>query len=285
LFARPVLADLAAEVTSNADHDHGAVPIRVTGTRPPLFVTPAGSGDYSYAARLAEGINNENAIYALPWPLFSPGTTLLEIATLTAETIKRVQPIGPYQLIGYSSGGILTYAIAHHLETLGEEVAFLGLIDTPSPSLSDADPSAWLNPRRLLIDAISLRSHASMTNKKDDVECEETLEHLVRKAIEIDLIQGFDEQGWITHCAFEWAARSYVPPKIDTWINQFNASIAESDTNGGKRRSEFLGWENAVPSSQIVIHDIPGDHGSMMEDDSNREVLAKTISQCLSKRM
>jgi enterobactin synthetase component F len=50
------------------------------------------------------------------------------LATLRAE-----QPHGPYYLFGYSLGGTLAQGIAARLRQQGEEVAFLGLLDTWPP--------------------------------------------------------------------------------------------------------------------------------------------------------
>lgn len=51
-----------------------------------------------------------------------------QLATLLAQ-----QPHGPYYLFGYSLGGTLAHGIAARLRQRGEEVAFLGLLDTWPP--------------------------------------------------------------------------------------------------------------------------------------------------------
>jgi enterobactin synthetase component F len=48
-------------------------------------------------------------------------------------TMRQQQPQGPYYLFGYSLGGTLAQGIAARLRELGEEVAFLGLLDTWPP--------------------------------------------------------------------------------------------------------------------------------------------------------
>jgi len=55
-----------------------------------------------------------------------------------------VQPHGPYRLGGWSMGGLVAFEIARRLETAGEEVALLTLVDTAFPGprrpvLSDGD--------------------------------------------------------------------------------------------------------------------------------------------------
>ena len=49
------------------------------------------------------------------------------------QRLREHQPHGPYYLTGYSLGGTLAQGIAARLEAAGEEVAFLGLLDTWPP--------------------------------------------------------------------------------------------------------------------------------------------------------
>ncbi|QHB33955.1 amino acid adenylation domain-containing protein [Yersinia canariae] len=52
-------------------------------------------------------------------------------------TLRQVQPHGPYHLMGYSLGGTVAQAMAVKLRAQGEEVAFLGLLDTYPPETQD----------------------------------------------------------------------------------------------------------------------------------------------------
>lgn len=63
--------------------------------------------------------------------------TLTEACERHLETIRKLQPRGPYHLIGYSLGGTLAQGVAARLRELGEEVAFLGLFDTYPPEGQD----------------------------------------------------------------------------------------------------------------------------------------------------
>ncbi|WP_235894074.1 thioesterase domain-containing protein, partial [Oceanidesulfovibrio indonesiensis] len=49
------------------------------------------------------------------------------------KTLRARQPQGPYYLFGYSLGGTLAQGIAARLREQGEEVKFLGLLDTWPP--------------------------------------------------------------------------------------------------------------------------------------------------------
>jgi thioesterase domain-containing protein len=46
------------------------------------------------------------------------------------QTIRKVQPIGPYNLIGWSFGGLVAHAIATRLRSLGQKVSMLALLDS-----------------------------------------------------------------------------------------------------------------------------------------------------------
>ncbi|KAF9995749.1 hypothetical protein BGZ79_010522 [Entomortierella chlamydospora] len=48
------------------------------------------------------------------------------------DQIRRIQPRGPYQLLGWSFGGSIAHNMAVELEKLGERVDLLALMDTPT---------------------------------------------------------------------------------------------------------------------------------------------------------
>lgn len=58
-------------------------------------------------------------------------TSMTEMVHSCLSGIKRVQPQGPYALLGYSFGSILTFEITKILEAEGSEVKFLGTLDQP----------------------------------------------------------------------------------------------------------------------------------------------------------
>ena len=47
--------------------------------------------------------------------------------------MRRVQPDGPYQLGGWSFGGLVAYEMAQQLRAAGADVALLALLDTVAP--------------------------------------------------------------------------------------------------------------------------------------------------------
>ncbi|MCQ6255267.1 amino acid adenylation domain-containing protein [Pseudomonas sp. Q11] len=58
------------------------------------------------------------------------GGDIESLAALYVEHLRQQQPQGPYHLLGFSLGGLLAIAAAARLESQGEAVAFLGIIDS-----------------------------------------------------------------------------------------------------------------------------------------------------------
>lgn len=58
------------------------------------------------------------------------GGNIESLGALYVEHLRQQQPQGPYHLLGFSLGGLLAIAAAARLESQGEAVAFLGIIDS-----------------------------------------------------------------------------------------------------------------------------------------------------------
>src|SRR6185436_11073301 len=110
------------------------LPIRSDGLRPPLFcVHPASGLSWCYS-HLLRHIDTARPIYGVQARGFHDGDRLPDsvgemVADYLAE-IRRVQPEGPYHLVGWSFGGEVAYALATALRSAGEAVDLLCLIDT-----------------------------------------------------------------------------------------------------------------------------------------------------------
>lgn len=61
------------------------------------------------------------------------------------KTLRQFQSTGPYYLIGYSLGGTLAHALAARLKSAGENVDFLGLLDTWPPETQNWDEKQGKN--------------------------------------------------------------------------------------------------------------------------------------------
>ncbi|MEU0391017.1 amino acid adenylation domain-containing protein [Streptomyces chartreusis] len=135
VFGAPNVAGLADRIATGGDENALDVllPLRAQGRHQPLFCVHPGSGlGWSYAG-LLQYIDQDTPVYALQARGLTGEETLpktvLEMADDYLEHILRVQPEGPYRLLGWSFGGVVAHTIAALLESRGREVAQLTLLD------------------------------------------------------------------------------------------------------------------------------------------------------------
>jgi len=134
LFNDPTVRGLARRLAEgNAVSNDVVITLRGEGARPPLFcVHPAGGLAWFYGG-LAPHLD-DRPIYGLQDPHVVTGepsvTDARELARRYVEEIRRVQPHGPYHLLGWSVGGVIAHAMAVQLVDLGEDVAYLGIMDS-----------------------------------------------------------------------------------------------------------------------------------------------------------
>ncbi len=109
------------------------LPIRPTGTRPPLFVLHSGLGSSLPYVGLARSIDPDVPIYGIQSPCVGKLAPLPESIEAVAEEylgyLKEVQPEGPYHLLGWSFGGVLAQEMAVRLQENGDRVALVANLD------------------------------------------------------------------------------------------------------------------------------------------------------------
>ena len=133
------MAEAIAEGTIRVGQDLPAtvVPMRTTGSQPPLFCVSATEGRVEFFG-LAAQIDADVPMYTLSPPRHDEqGRTIRTVegyAAALRDGLRAVQPSGPYRLLGYSFGGLVAFELAQLLRATGETVSFLGLLDTGVPT-------------------------------------------------------------------------------------------------------------------------------------------------------
>ncbi|MFI6761011.1 thioesterase domain-containing protein, partial [Micromonospora sp. NPDC050417] len=134
LFQHPTVAALAPLLTDERSGDpfQPVLPLRSHGTLPPLFCLPPASGLSWCYAGLTQHLDADRPIYGLQAPLLDAGQPDPDTADLVAwyvRHIRRIQPAGPYHLLGWSAGGTLAQAVGVALQGDGDAVALLAMMD------------------------------------------------------------------------------------------------------------------------------------------------------------
>jgi amino acid adenylation domain-containing protein len=159
-FESPTVESVARKVNDSSDPNRPIVAwlSRVPPDKSPLFCL---FGIHLYQD-LAAALDRVRPVVAMHVPVrYRPGDegalSIESIAARYVEQVQSVQPHGPYHLAGFCFGGVTAYEVARQLETAGEHVAEVVILDgflpgarvvRPLELLRDlaariVDPEAW----------------------------------------------------------------------------------------------------------------------------------------------
>ncbi|MBD2823787.1 thioesterase domain-containing protein, partial [Xenorhabdus szentirmaii] len=253
-----------------------------------------GMDDYSYVFGLAQHIQSDYPIYALPWPILNEELPTIEaLAARMVTLMKAVRPKGPYRIYGYSSGGILAYAIAEQLLNAGETVNFLGLIDTPAPYRFK---TLAIQPKLQFLADLARKS---MNEHPQEIEIlhqkldELNLAQLIAAAQALGLYPSnlrpaLIARRWEQMGNYVQMVKKYEPQALSITLQQFYAMEPYpqlpfmTDVELQLITMEpSLGWDQIIPDSLLQLTAVPGDHFSLMENSENKRTLAEALSLAL----
>ena len=146
LFEAPTIKDLANLIDQKQSLAAGSclVAIQPQGSKSPLFLLHARGTSVLLYRNLANYLGTERPVYGIqPQGLNKEAeilTTTKEMATYYIQEIKKIQPVGPYFLGGYSFGGELAFEMSRQLHQQGEKVDKLILFDSNAPNSSKRLP-------------------------------------------------------------------------------------------------------------------------------------------------
>lgn len=153
------------------------LPLRIgksspAGKIPTLFCFHPASGFAWQFSVLSRYLDPHWSIIGIQSPrpdgAMSAATTLDDVCDQHLITLLTQQPHGPYYLLGYSLGGTLAQSIAARLQQRGEQVAFLGLLDTWPPETQNWSAKAASQPDSEVLAEIQRERAAFMAVQPPD---------------------------------------------------------------------------------------------------------------------
>ncbi|WP_328904629.1 thioesterase domain-containing protein (plasmid) [Streptomyces sp. NBC_00441] len=244
------------------------LPLRRGGSGAPLFCVHPGSGFGLPYAGLLPHLDARVPVHAVQARglVTADGlpSSLDEMAADYTEQIRRVQPAGPYRLLGWCVGGRLAFEIACRLRAQGEHVGLLALVST-SPPVTEPLPGpeeilrAMLLPPgadeldaglaglcRLPLDHASLSAHLVRTG------------HPMRRLTEPALTAVYEVYRTNEHLYRTPVSRVFDGDAL---------SLEPSAPGGPARRS----WQPFV-GGRVLARSVDGRHTEMMEPGPARAV-------------
>ncbi|BAZ44755.1 McnE protein [Chondrocystis sp. NIES-4102] len=208
---------------------------------------------------------------------------IIGLATYYTEELLKIQPQGPYYLMGVSFGGVIAYEIAQRLVSLGHEVSFLGMVDTFCPDQNAVRRDLPLQQR--FFGHLDRIRHKGIKHIVDRVKWRLDLAlHLTRSSLyQINWIRdnfadetsrNFNRAEYIQLTReHQQVNRNYVIKPYPGSINMFRAA----DDPDSK-----LDWQK-LALSNLFIDDIPGEHLEILQEP-NVEILAEKLQLALLRK-
>jgi acyl carrier protein len=156
LLDRSTIRELAEVLRGEAplSERSSLVPLRSSGTQPPIFCIHARDGDVLSFRNFPKYVSPERPLYGLQAQALNGGPphfSIEEMARHYIHEIQRIQPKGPYYLFGYCFGGTVAFDMALQLHAEGQTVAFLGMFYTSPPGSLKGYPIANVSALQKII--------------------------------------------------------------------------------------------------------------------------------------
>ncbi|MBW4600745.1 MAG: amino acid adenylation domain-containing protein [Calothrix sp. FI2-JRJ7] len=303
LFLNPTIAQLASQLClDDAQPWSPLVAIQPNGENPPLFCVHPIFGVVLPYFELAHHLGKNQPFYGLQ-PVgidgeSTPLTRIEDMATRYIAALRTVQPNGPYFLAGWSFGGLVAFEMAQQLQSNGDEVALLALLDTAAP-VSSNQPSigdvlkyiftvAARNIWSFLLDYCYLFIASNHKNKFVRKIVSNILSRFLQGDTAIANLLSDESKSQILNeltispmlrifQANTQAVLNYVPKVYPNRITLFRTNVQFQ----GAVQNLNLGWD-ALTSEGVDTHIIPGNHLNMLKAP-NVETLAQQLKACLMR--
>jgi len=279
LFVAPTLHEFGRILQQNDLRDFDfrqVVKIQPHGSKRPLIAINNTGVYYG----LAKSLGPDQPVYSLQ--LFDPSVrdtalpqSLPEIAAGYVRLIRRVQPQGPYELMGWCVAGALAFEIACQLRAEKQEVSRLFLIDSWVPNYFEGLPRL-----RAVVGEATMRAQIVMADLRSVLWGEKSAWEFIRQRTLFKRLQRlFARRG--DHARSVAQEEHVTPETYDQWLlaylkdvtSRYSPKPYDGAVTLLRSRLEPTGWffkEDAgwgafVPSG-VDLRFVDGDHFTMFQD-------------------
>jgi aspartate racemase len=280
LFAAPTIEQLAKTLRVEGGVTWSSlVPIQPHGSKPPLFCIHAAGANVLIYRPLSRHLGEDQPVYALQAQGLDGREPYRRVEDMAAHYIREIrafQPNGPYYLLGASFGGLVLYEMAQQLLAAGQQVAFLGMLNTNCPVYSlrkklttHLGHLKQRGARRYFSDLSgALKQRFNSTHSAGSRPAE--VQSVVQDPQDAALVR--------TVAAILEAEQNYRPVnrRYPGKITFFWAEDAPQDFEDNRS-----GW-TSVAGGGCEIHVVPGTHTKMREEPHVQKLVEK-LKPCLEK--
>jgi thioesterase domain-containing protein/acyl carrier protein len=281
LFQYSTISKLASVLDNKYEINQwkSLVPIKPSGTKTPLYIVHGAGLDVLVFNSITHHLDADQPVYGLKAKGKDGDAdtieTIEEMAYFYITEMIRQNPFGPYALLGFSAGAVLTFEMARQLISMGRKIKMLGNIDFEVAEIKK--DSSWNEkirrniieffPRILQVLSAFIR-HPKKAFKFQAMCTRLRYETLLSK-LGLDRkteLKGLYHNIGIAMQKFEIALKKYTINPLDVRLHLFSTEIKVYYLKDKK----YLGWQPYALKG-IEIHKVPGDHDDMLLSPNDKE--------------
>jgi non-ribosomal peptide synthetase component F/thioesterase domain-containing protein len=254
------------------------VTIQSRGTSAPLFMIHGVGGNVLNFYDLAKELGSNQPVYGVEAQSLHmknrPLITLEGLAAYYVREVRKVQPFGPYNFLGYSYGGFVAFEMARQLQLANEKVELVGMLDTPvwRHGLREDRGTIAIAGRQLLA-VWSPFFHR--LRPCTPMEIFDALKSSILRSFYTYIASRGIEIPTFLRSVYHinsFAAVNYVPKRYDGKVTMLRAS--------GEKGPRDLGW-GRFTTQPVEVYEIPGAHLQVLSD-KNMPKVVESLRTCLS---
>jgi amino acid adenylation domain-containing protein len=256
------------------------VSIRTGGARAPLFCIHPGGGNVLGYNEFIEKLDADLPVYGLQaYGVVEgqePHDSIPQMARIYLQSVREVQPHGPYYLGGESFGGLVAYEMACQLQEAGERVALLFLGDVWMSSAQVQKSLRYKLSRFTYLFTLSFADWRDLFERK-------ILKRGARQFVTTKRYTYADDMHRRNSQAHRKASREFLPRSYAGKVTLFRAL----DQHHGIRKLQHyygeaaMNW-NRTAAGGTEVHWMPGWHGNMMHD-AQALGFARKLQECIDR--
>jgi amino acid adenylation domain-containing protein len=274
------------------------VPLRASGSKPPLFLMHSHGGNVLEYHPLARHLAKDQPVYALQARGLDGSMVeeprIEEMASYYLREMRSVQPHGPYYLGGFCFGGLIALEAAQQLCAQGEAVGLLVMINAPTPEYTNRQATTSLPHRlvyrsayRLALEWANLsgrplrgilahvwargRRARDLSQARAEMRLESVLGRWPRRISKHSMTYQLERLA----TAHDRAGAAYKPSHYDGKVIQLYAKRQPF----GLPTDPALGWRGLF-NGEFRVQEVPGFRQTML-DEANVATLASVITNSL----
>lgn len=250
------------------------VPIKTSGHKHPLFCIHSGGAHVMFYKGFAKFMAKDYPVYAIQ-PSGIDGNlpyhdSIENMASQYIREVKAVQPTGPYHLLGTCFSNAVGLEMVHQLQSVGDNVASLYVIDSAPAYTVSPSPNGERKPVGRMITMIKKGNWAGILKKIRNRYLRQKKRLTAKTAIEHDLDKMVDSLNKL-YSNYTWKP---VESKI--------ILMRSTEFSQRKDKQFHLDQWNLLAKNGLEIYEVEGKHLTLFNEPAV-EGLAKAVGDHLSQ--